>query len=131
MALAAKRLAEPRSDACAPSLDRVGDLLGPVVGGGGGDAALERRGAVHLDDAEAVEASREGGTGVKSPERAADLLDVDPADLALDVAGDEVALRLDELNDLGREAELGRDPRGGVLRAAVDPEELGVLAADP
>src|SRR5206468_566015 len=77
------------------------------------------------------EAGREGRAGVEAGERAADLLDVDAPDLALDELRDEVALGLDEADDLGREAELGRDPRGGVLGAAVDPEELGVLAADP
>src|SRR5205085_7212008 len=114
-------VAGPRSAACAPPLDRVGDLLYAVVGGGNGDAAPERGRAVDLDDAEAVEAGREGRPGVEAGERATDLFDVDPADLALDEARDEVALGLDEADDLGREAELGRDPGGGVLRVAVDP----------
>src|SRR2546421_1229635 len=124
-------VAGPGSDAGAPPLDGFGDLLRLAVAGWYGDAALECDRPVHLHDAEAVEAGGDGRPGVEPPERAADLLDVDVADLALDVAGDEVALRLDELDDLGRETELGRDPGGGVLRAAVDPEELGVPAADP
>ena len=77
-------MAGPRSDARAlpPPLDRVGDLLRLLVGRRDGDPALERRRAVDLDDAEAVEAGGEARPAVEPCERAPDLLDVDPADLA-------------------------------------------------
>ena len=115
----------------APPLDHIGDRFGPVVRGGNPDAPLPRGRPVDLDDAEAVEAGRERRPGVEARERGANLLDVDPPDLALDEARDEVALGLHEAHDLRCEAEFRGDPGRCVLGAAVDPEELGVLAADP
>ena len=54
-----------------------------------------------------------------------------PSDLALDEARDEVALRLEERDHLRPDPERGRGERGLVLDVAVDPEQPGVLAADP
>jgi hypothetical protein len=118
-------------DAGAAALDPVGELLRALVGGRHGRAALERRRAIHLDDAEAVEARGQRRASMERRERGADALDRHLADLALDVARDEVALRLDERHDLRREPELRRHARRGVLGRAVDPEQLRVLAADP
>ena len=89
-------------------------------------------GAVLLDDAKAVEARRAERAVVQPAERSRPTHPTSTLPhLALDVTRDEVALRLDELDDLGPDPELGGDARRGVLGRAVDPEQLGVLAADP
>ena len=67
----------------------------------------------------AAASSQLGGTGER-PRRA-----------ALDEAGDERALRLDEGHDLRTDAELGGPSRRLELVAPVDAEEIGVLARGP
>ena len=49
----------------------------------------------------------------------------------LDEARDEVALRLDERDHLRARRRAPPRRRGLVLRLPVDPEQMGVLAADP
>ena len=86
---------------------------------------------VDLDDAERVETARDRARAVQGPQRVRDLVHGETRDLAYDETCDEVALGPDEADDLGRETELGGNSRRGMLGAAVDPEELGVLAPDP
>ena len=56
---------------------------------------------------------------------------LDGRDLALDEPGHEPALRLDEGDDLRPDADRRCRQRGRVLDAAVDAEQVGVLAGDP
>ena len=113
----------------APGLDLRRDVVCPLVRGGHGDPVLGRRRRVGLDDAKRVEAAGDRPGSVQAPEQAADRPRVGAADLALDEAGDEQAVG--EPCDLGADAELGREDGGLVLVLAVDPEQAGVLAADP
>src|SRR5581483_4576724 len=55
----------------------------------------------------------------------------DATDLAFDEASDEVALRLDERDDVRTDSEGRGSERCSVLDATVDTEQLGVLPADP
>ena len=96
-----------------------------------------RRGGVRLDDAERVEARRDRRPAVDRPQRLRDAAErlrlpqrLRHHDLALDVARDQEALRLDERDHLRPDADGCRGERRLVLGAPVDAEQLGVLAAD-
>src|SRR5262245_9247289 len=124
-------VAGPELDGAAPPLDPVGGRLRELVAGREPDSALPGDRGVCLDDAERVEAARDRRPLVQPPEERRRVCRRHPADLPLDEAGDEVALRLDESDHLGPDAECSSGPRGLVLDAAVDAEEVGVLASDP
>ena len=96
-----------------------------------------RRGGVGLDDAERVEPRRNRRPAVHRAERLRDPAErlrlterLGPDDLSADEARDEVPLRLDERDHLRPHADGGRGERCLVLDAAIDAEQLRVLAAD-
>ncbi len=86
---------------------------------------------VRLDDAEGVEPAGDRRARVEAPQQGRCLRHRHPSDLALDEARDEVALRLEEGDHLRPDPERRRCTRRLVLDVAVDPEQLGVVAADP
>ena len=117
-------------------LDLVGLLLRPRVVGSGSRLRGARLPAVRLDHAEGVGNGRESEASWKRrSDSTARSMRPEPASpaaesRALHEARHEVALRLEEPNDLGPDSELAA-ARGRVLHLALDPEELRVLAADP
>ena len=116
--------------AAAKLLDRARNLVRRLVVHGHGDAVLDRGRPVRLDDAERVEAAADPLGVVKPAQHPRHLLDaVDAAGLAFDEAGHEVATLVAE--HLGRDPDPGRRDARLVLVVAVDPEQLGVAAADP
>jgi hypothetical protein len=119
-------------------LDAKGDAVGPLEDVRDRDAVRGSGLGVHLDDAERIEAARDRGPVVDAPQdsgRAGDRLG--PAHLlgrdrpSFDETRDEVALGLDEADDLGPDPKLGGDERGAVLDGAINGEELRILAPDP
>ena len=127
-------VARPLWRGAAQLLDPPCDLPRPGVRGRHLGAAIERRRAVVLDDPERVEASRDGRPGVHRPEGVRDALErlglthpLERWDRAFEEARHEPALRFEEVDDLGPDADRCGGPRRLELGPAVDPEQLGPL----
>jgi ADP-ribose pyrophosphatase len=122
----------------ASALDLLGSLLRDVEAGREAHSVLLRGVPVDLDDAEGVEAAGDGRTLVDLAEDRRDSVDLWPGAHLLgrdrptrDEARDEIALGLDEGDDLRPDSELGGGSGRRMLHVAVDAQELGVLAPDP
>ena len=118
-------------------LDAAGDGLRARIRTGHAAAAREHGLSVFLDDPERVEPAgdrrpvvdrAQGRRHAGDRRGRRELVGRDRR--ALDEAGHEAALGLDEGDHLGPDADLGRDQRRPVLGTPVDPEQIRVLPAD-
>ncbi len=117
----------------------VASCVRPVEGLRDTAAAIERGSSIGLDDAERVErAGNRRRRRETHAARAATRLSIcrlahplERRDLARDESCHEPALRLDERDDLGPDAERGGRLGRRELDRAVDPEQAGVLPRDP
>ena len=119
-------------------LDRLCDRPCPSVRVRNATPALERRRAVGLDHAEGVERPGYRGPSVKRTQSRRNASQhvrlahpLDRRDLAVDEAGHQPSLGLDERDDLRADADRRRRLRCRELDAPVDPQQAGVLPRDP
>ena len=127
-------VARPRLAARQVRLDLVQRRLQRVEPRREGGPQSPRRHGIVAHDLEGRKRPRDGRQPVyllqrlhDAPDRlrAADFLLVDRA--ALNKARHQVALRTQEVDNLGRDSDGGGRLRGGALRLAVDPQQLGAL----